>query len=61
MRQKWAVAGTANWSNSNAWQDGDIADADHQFACELAQSIAQAIRQDPAGAVAFARNAGVIL
>jgi hypothetical protein len=25
-RQKWAVAGTANWSNSLAWQNGDVAD-----------------------------------
>lgn len=42
-------------------EDGAIAEENHEAACDLAISIAMAVRRDPAGAVEFARRAGVIV
>lgn len=37
-------------------EDGEIADADHQQACDLAIKIAHAIRANPAAVLALVRS-----
>ena len=58
---KLVADGATSTAEDDLNEDGDIAEADHDEACDLALSIAEAIRKDPAGIVAFARKAGVIV
>lgn len=50
---KLVADGAESFAEDDLNEDGDIADADHPAAVDLALRISRAIRNDPAGIMAF--------